>query len=112
MDNRSKKLLFDILTSANNVEKYIGQERKFEVYENDPMLQDAVERNIEIIGEAMNKLLQKEPQIQISNSRRIVDARNKIIHGYDEIENTQIWEIVINHLPSLKNEVLKLLATK
>lgn len=70
-----------MLTSVNNIEKYIGKDRKFEVYENDPMLQDAVERNIEIIGEAMNKLLQKEPRIQISNSRRIVDARNKIIHG-------------------------------
>lgn len=70
-----------MLTSVNNIEKYIGKDRKFEVYENDPMLKDAVERNIEIIGEAMNKLLQKEPRIQISNSRRIVDARNKIIHG-------------------------------
>jgi uncharacterized protein with HEPN domain len=49
------------------------------------MLQYAVERNIEIIGEAMNKLLKVEPNVNISNSRRIVDARNKIIHGYDEI---------------------------
>lgn len=104
--------MFDMLASADNIEKYIGKDRRFEVYDKDPMLQDAVERNIEIIGEAMNKLLQKEPQIQISNSRRIVDARNKIIHGYDEIENTQIWEIVINHLPILKNEILKLLEAK
>ncbi|KAF0238307.1 MAG: hypothetical protein FD181_1118 [Prolixibacteraceae bacterium] len=73
------------------------------------MLQDAVERNIEIIGEAMRKLLLIEPNILISNSRRIVDARNKIIHGYDEIENTQIWGIIINHLPTLKKEVEKFL---
>ncbi len=69
------------------------------------MLQDAVERNIEIIGEAVNKLLKIESEIVITNSRRIVDARNKIIHGYDEIDNAQIWAIIINHLPILKQEV-------
>ena len=109
MGNKAKKLLFDILTSINNIDNYIGKKKVFDDYENNPMLQDAVERNIEIIGEAMNKLLLIEPQINISNSRRIVDARNKIIHGYDEIENAQIWGIIINSLPVLKNEVTKYL---
>jgi len=57
----------------------------------------------------MNKLLSIYEEIAISNSRRIIDVRNKIIHGYDEIENSQIWSIVINHLPKLKNEVETLL---
>ena len=105
MDNRTKKYLFDIITSINNIETYIGSYKSFEKYEKDGMLQDAVERNIEIIGEAMSKLLNINEEIAISNSRRIVDARNKIIHGYDEIENSQIWSIIINHLPKLKNEV-------
>lgn len=109
MDNKSKKLLFDILTSINNIDTYFGELKQFEHYEKNPMLQDAVERNIEIIGEAMNKLLIIEPNIKISNSRRIVDARNKIIHGYDEIDNTQIWEIIINRLPILKLEISKYL---
>lgn len=105
MKNRIKKLLFDILTAINNIDSYIGENKKFEDYDNNPMLQDAVERNLEIIGEAMNKLLILDPTLGISNSRRIVDARNKIIHGYDEIENSQIWGIIINHLPVLKGEV-------
>jgi uncharacterized protein with HEPN domain len=109
MDNKSKKLLYDMLTSINNIDDYIGDKKYFENYESNPMLQDAVERNIEIIGEAMNQLLRIEPQIEISNSRRIVDARNKIIHGYDEIENAQIWGIIMNHLPTLKQEVVKYL---
>lgn len=109
MDNKAKKLLFDILTSIDNINNYIGAERYFEKYDSTPMLQDAVERNIEIIGEAMNNLLKIEPEIIISNSRRIVDARNKIIHGYDEIENAQVWGIIINHLPILKEEVEKYL---
>lgn len=109
MNNKIKKLLFDILTAINNIDNYIGNEKYFEIYDNNSMLQDAVERNIEIIGEAMNKLLIIEPKIEISNSRRIVDARNKIIHGYDDIENAQIWGIIINHLPTLKQEVEKFL---
>jgi uncharacterized protein with HEPN domain len=109
MGNKAKKLLFDILTAINNIDSYTGDNKVFDEYENNPMLQDAVERNIEIIEEAMNKLLVIEPQINISNSRRIVDARNKIIHGYDEIENAQIWEIIINSLPVLKKEVTKFL---
>ncbi|MBW8334152.1 MAG: DUF86 domain-containing protein [Prolixibacteraceae bacterium] len=73
------------------------------------MLQDAVERNLEIIGKAINQLLKINPSIQISNARRIVDARNKIIHGYDSLEPVNIWAIVINHLPTLKQEVNDLL---
>lgn len=109
MENRIKKLLYDIFSSIENIEKYLGEKRAFEEYEKNAMLKDAVERNIEIIGEAMSKLLFIEPNILISNSRRIVDARNKIIHGYDEIENAQIWGIIINHLPTLKKEVEKFL---
>jgi len=105
MKNKAKKLLFDIVTSIDNIDKYIGEEKYFDFYDKNSMLQDAVERNLEIIGEAMNKLLSIEPEIEISNSRRIVDARNKIIHGYDDIENAQIWNIIINHLPVLKREV-------
>lgn len=111
MDNSNiiKKYFFDILNSIENIDTYIGEEKVFEKYEENNMLQDAVERNIEIIGEATSKLLKINSSIKISNARRIVDARNKIVHGYDEIENTQVWNIIINHLPKLKKEVTKLL---
>jgi len=105
MDNTAKKLLYDISDAIDNIDKYIGEKKIFALYENNPMLQDAVERNLEIIGEAMSRLLKLNKDISITNSRRIVDARNKIIHGYNEIENTQIWGIIINHLPKLKEEV-------
>ena len=105
MDIKIKKYLFDIFSSIENIESYIGKNKSFEKYETDNMLQDAVERNIEIIGEAMSGLLRINPDIKITNARRVVDARNKIIHGYDEIENAQIWSIIINHLPILKSEV-------
>lgn len=99
MKNKTKKLLFDIHTAIDNIDSYIGEKKYFNDYDANPMLQDAVERNLEILGETMNKLLGLDPEIKISNSKRIVDARNKIIHGYDEIENTQIWGIIVNYLP-------------
>ena len=53
----------------------------------------------------MSRILKLEPEIIISNSRKIVDARNKIIHGYDEISDDVIWGIVIRNLPVLQKEV-------
>jgi uncharacterized protein with HEPN domain len=105
MDNKEKKYLFDIQTCIQNIDIYIGEPKMFDQFEKNQMLQDAIERNLEIIGEAINQLLKINPTIRISNARRIVDARNKIIHGYDSLEPVNIWAIVINHLPTLKQEV-------
>ncbi len=109
MDNEIKKLLQDILISLQNIEDYIGEDKIFIQYDANLQLQDAVERNLITIGEAMNVLLRKAPEINITNARRIVDARNRLTHGYDEIESTQVWNIIINHLPILNFEVNKLL---
>lgn len=65
----------------------------------------AVERNIEIIGEAMNRILKENSEVEISNSRKIVDVRNRIIHGYDSVSDDVIWGIVIKNLPVLQREV-------
>ena len=97
------------MISIETIENYLGKERVFEMYDTNYLLQDAVERNIITIGEAMNSLLKIYPEIEISNARKIVDARNKLTHGYDEIENLQIWNILIKHLPILKKEVEKLM---
>lgn len=73
------------------------------------MLQDAVERNLITIGEAVNLILKMKPDISISNARRIVDLRNKLTHGYDSVENVMVWNIIIKYLPVLKNEVKRLI---
>lgn len=110
MDDTIKKWLYDILIAIQRIEDYIGTPKLYKNYADSLLLQQAVERNLEIIGEAMSKILKNEPQIKISNTRKIVDTRNKIIHGYDEIEPENIWNIIIKHLPVLKSEVEKLLA--
>jgi len=64
---------------------------------------------LEIIGEAMNRILKEDPDFLIEDARRIVGLRNQIIHGYDSISDENIWGVVINHLPNLKTEVENLI---
>jgi uncharacterized protein with HEPN domain len=58
----------------------------------------------------MNRILKDYSQIAITNSRKIVDARNYIIHGYDSLSADILWSIIINHLPKLKTEVVELIS--
>jgi len=102
MDNKQKKYLKDIFDSIEHIELYLSDNKSFENYDSNMLLQDAIERNIITIGEAMNSLLKLNENIMVSHSRKIVDARNKLTHGYDDIENVQIWNIIIKHLPKLK----------
>ncbi len=83
--------------------------KNFIAYQNDLRTKRAVERNIEIIGEAMNRILKKDDSIVITNSRKIVDVRNRIIHVYDTVSDDIIWGIVVKYLPTLKIEIEKLL---
>ena len=110
MDNDIKTSLYDILSSINEIESYYVETPKiFEIYQNDLKTKRAVERNIEIIGEAMSRILKQDNKIKISNSRKIVDVRNRIIHGYDSVSDDVIWGIVVKNLPVLQLEVEKLL---
>ena len=109
MDKYIYTYLFDILNSINEINEYIADNRTYEYYCNNRILQRAIERNLEIIGEAMNRILKIDKNIPIQNAKEIIDTRNKISHGYDQVNHTIIWGIVIKHLPVLKSEVEKLL---
>lgn len=69
----------------------------------------AVERNLEIIGEALNRIVRINPDMNITNARRIVNTRNRIIHGYDTVSEDIIWAIVIKELPKLEEEIDRLM---
>ena len=83
--------------------------RSIEEFQKDLKTKKAVERNLEIIGEALNRVLKKDPNIPITDSRKIVDTRNRIIHSYDSVTEDVIWLISIKYLPILKKEVEALL---
>lgn len=86
-----------------------GNTKEFAKYQNDLKTKRAVERNIEIIGEALSRILKLEETILISNSRKIVDTRNRIIHGYDSVSDDVIWSIIIRYIPILQAEIKQLL---
>lgn len=109
MDEEVKKFLFDIQLAIHYINEYLGEKRYFEAYISNRQLRRSVERELEIVGEAMSKLLKIEPDIPITKARKIVDLRNRIIHTYDAVDDAMIWDIVINHLPLLENEVSSLL---
>ena len=106
MDNQIKTWLYDILNSILEIESYFENKPKsFHVYKSDLKTRRAVERNIEIIGEAVNRILKQNPDFKIENARNIIGTRNRIIHSYDNISDELIWSIVINSLPKLKAEI-------
>ncbi|MDR0824723.1 MAG: DUF86 domain-containing protein [Prevotella sp.] len=106
MDNEIKACMYDILTAIQEIESFfLDRPKRFADYKSDLRTKRAVERNIEIIGEAMNRILKHDDTITITNSRKIVDVRNRIIHGYDSVSDETIWGIIINHLPLLRNEI-------
>ena len=109
MDNKYYQSLQDILQSIERINSFLATINSFSDYNSNILVQQAVERNFEIIGEAIKRLLQIDPEINISETRKILNLRNKISHGYDEIENEQIWGVIVKNLPVLKTEVSSLL---
>src|SRR5690348_16184246 len=108
MELEIKTWLFDILNAIEEIELFINPE-DFTSFQSDLKTKRAVERDIEIIGEAMSRILAKDDSVDLTNARRIVDTRNRIIHGYDTVSDEILWDIIIQHLPTLKQEIQDLL---
>lgn len=106
MNSRSSKLLFDVLESGRSIRGWCAG-RSFTEYEKDRQFRRAVEREFEIIGEALNRLSQAEPELaaRITELPRIVGFRNRIIHGYDTVDDATVWGVIEAHLPRLLTEV-------
>lgn len=111
MDQRILKWLYDIRYAIQEIENYFDEYPKdFDHYKSSIILKRAIERDLEIIGEAVNRILKKKTTFPLKNARKIVGLRNEIIHAYDNISDENIWAIVIKHIPLLKEEVDKLIA--
>jgi uncharacterized protein with HEPN domain len=110
MEDRVKKYLEDILIAIEEIDIYFETlPKRYDELLNNMLLRRAIERNIEIIGEAMSRILKSGSTIAITNARKIVDTRNYVIHGYDSLTVDILWSIIVNHLPLLKAEVQDLL---
>ena len=109
MSIEEKKLLLDIKEAILSIDDHLEGRRVFEEFRSNKTKRRAVERELEIIGEALSKLLKINPSIGISHTRQIVSLRNKVIHAYDTIDETIIWKIVMVDVPVLLQEVKQLL---
>ena len=106
MTEKQLKFLYDIKLAIEDVESYFNtQPRTFDNYRKNSLLKRAIERNLEIIGEAINRILKEDPSFPIENAKKIIGLRNQIIHGYDSISDENIWGIVTIHIPKLKVEI-------
>ncbi len=110
MDNRINAWLEDIERSIDEIFDFLPEERNFINYQKDLKTKKAVERNIEIIGEAVNRIyrLHKTEIFHIENAQRIIGTRNRIAHEYDAISDEIMWAIIIRELPKLKKEIIRL----
>lgn len=110
MDNEIKTWLYDVLQSIREIDSYYDNKpKRYSDYLVDTKTKRAIERNIEIIGEAVNRILKKDKQFKLESAQKIIGTRNRIVHGYDKISDELIWSIVINNLPKLREEVDNLL---
>jgi uncharacterized protein with HEPN domain len=106
----AKKYLYDIQQAAARVSEFIAG-KQFDDYQSNAMLRAAVERQFEIIGEALAKLVKLDPTLaaRITEHRRIIAFRNILIHGYADVDARLVWDVAANKLSVLRREVATLL---
>ena len=109
MKEQAKKYLFDIQSAITSIEQFVGK-MNFSEYEADLKTKSAVERQLGIIGEAVNKYQKIQVNLELAYAREIINFRNRIIHAYDNIDDAIVWVIINKHLPILKQEVSRLIS--
>ncbi len=111
MTPQAQKYLFDIRRAIDLVHEFIADTPAFAAYQADLKTRSAVERQLAIVGEAVNQLRRVAPEVKLPNTKQMVDFRNRLIHSYDNVNDAIVWTIVHNHLPALKMEVERLLTS-
>lgn len=110
MHARSPKWLEDIRDAADFI-RHVSQDQTLASYSKDRMLRQAVERNFEIIGEAIKRLAGADPDTaaRIAQYPQIIAFRNVLIHGYDLVDHALVWSAVQTQVPALLQDVVALL---
>ena len=106
MELEVKKLVYDLDQAVDLIINFTAG-KGWADYQGDALLRSAVERQFEIIGEALNRLKRVDPGLltRISDSGRIIGFRNMLAHGYDIISDEIVWDIVETRLPGLRQEI-------
>jgi len=113
MTDKTPKLLVDALGAIALAQEFIAG-CSLDGYTQDKMRRSAVERQLEIVGEACARLARMEPALidAVTNLKLAIDLRNRIIHGYDSVDDEIIYFTVVEDLPSLRLDLTQLLALR
>lgn len=111
MSRETLKYLYDVHAAAERIFRFT-RDRTWPAYRDDELLRSAVERQFEIIGEALNQLSRRQPDVteRIDGCRRAIAFRNILIHGYAEIDAEIVWRVIVDDLPALHRDVTALMA--
>ncbi len=110
MQPKTLKYLLDIQSIICEIELIkIKTNNNFNLFKSDFILQRAIERDLEIIGEAVRKITELDASVKLSSTKNIIGLRNIISHAYDSIEPEMIWGIIQNNIPILNEEVNNLI---
>ena len=113
MQLESKKLLEDVRLSCEHILEFTKDKTLRDYICND-LLRSGVERQFEIVGEALNRLTKIAPDVasQISHHKRVISFRNILIHGYDIVEDPVVWDVITNDLPELYEQIKTMLSRR
>lgn len=112
MQRDARCYLWDALKAAEAVQAFL-RGKTYEAFVEDDLLRSAVERQLQIIGEALSQLAKVDPQIasSVSELRRIIAFRNILVHGYAAIDHDTVWRLIEDKLPELRTNLRMLLGT-
>jgi uncharacterized protein with HEPN domain len=105
MTETGLKYLYDILQAIELIEDFTESVTNYYDFVSDLKTRSAVERQLGIIGEAVNKFDSIQPETGLSNSRKIIGFRNRLIHAYDGVDSSMVWAITKKHLAPLRDEI-------
>ena len=105
-----KAYVWDAKSAADAIVTFLA-DRTFEHYKSDLLLRSAVERQFEIVGEALNQLSRIAPDVaaQVPDLGRIIAFRNILIHGYAVVDDEIVWRATHENLPALRTKLESLL---
>lgn len=99
-----------VLDAISDVESCFADfPNRYDLFEKDMMRKCVVERKVEIMGEAINRIRKSDPSVIIPNARAIIDTRNRIIHSYDNVVPEFLWSLLTRHIPELKKDIERII---
>jgi uncharacterized protein with HEPN domain len=110
MNDETKRRLLDALEACRAIQKFSAG-TDYRSFVSNELLRAALERKFEILGEALNRAEQSDPELseRLPELRRIIGMRNRIIHGYDAVDEEILWDAVEFKVPTLSEQISAIL---